>query len=33
MAIHADGEVFTGFTSDIREVTVEVLPKAINVVV
>lgn len=33
MAIHTDGEVFTGFTSDIRELTVEILPKAINVVV
>jgi diacylglycerol kinase family enzyme len=33
MAIHADGEVFTGFTSNIREITVEILPKALNVVV
>jgi YegS/Rv2252/BmrU family lipid kinase len=33
MAIHTDGEVFTRFSSDIRELTVEVLPKAINVII
>jgi YegS/Rv2252/BmrU family lipid kinase len=32
LAIHTDGEVFAGFTSDIRELTVEVLPKAIDVI-
>lgn len=33
MAIHTDGEVFASFTSDIRELTVKVLPKALNVVI
>lgn len=33
MAIHTDGEIFAGFTSDIRELKVSVLPKALNVIV
>lgn len=33
MAIHTDGEIFTGFTSDIREITVEVIPKAVEVII
>jgi len=33
MAIHTDGEIFAGFTSDIRELTVSVLPNALNVIV
>lgn len=32
MAIHTDGEVFAGFTSEIRELSIEILPKAINVI-
>ncbi len=32
MYIHADGEVFTGFGSDLREATVEVVPGALKVV-
>jgi YegS/Rv2252/BmrU family lipid kinase len=30
--IHADGEIFSGFGTDIRQVTFEVLPNALNVV-
>jgi len=30
--IHADGEIFTSFGSDVREVSFEVLPGALSVV-
>jgi diacylglycerol kinase family enzyme len=30
--IHADGEIYTGFGTDIRRPKVEVVPKAIQVV-
>lgn len=33
MAIHTDGEIFTGFTSEIREISIEILPKALEVVI
>jgi YegS/Rv2252/BmrU family lipid kinase len=32
MYIHADGEIYTGFGSNLRRVTIEVLPGALNVV-
>jgi diacylglycerol kinase (ATP) len=32
MYIHADGEIYTGFGSDLRKVTLEVLPKALKLV-
>jgi YegS/Rv2252/BmrU family lipid kinase len=32
MYIHADGEIYSGFGTDIRKVTFEVLPKALRVV-
>jgi diacylglycerol kinase family enzyme len=32
MYIHADGEIYTGFGSNLRQVTMEVLPGALNVV-
>jgi diacylglycerol kinase family enzyme len=30
--IHADGEIYTGFGSDLRSLTLEVLPRALQVV-
>ncbi|NIM96147.1 MAG: YegS/Rv2252/BmrU family lipid kinase [Anaerolineales bacterium] len=32
MAIHTDGEIFTSFTSDVSEVSIEVMPDEINVI-
>lgn len=33
LVIHADGEIYAGFGSDIRSLQVEMLPGALNVVV
>lgn len=33
MAIHTDGEIYAGFHSDIRRLTVEVLPKELTVII
>jgi diacylglycerol kinase family enzyme len=30
--IHADGEVYTAFGSDVRDLTLEILPEALRVV-
>ncbi len=32
MYIHTDGEIFSGFGTDVRQVTFEVLPNALKVV-
>ena len=32
MYIHADGEIFTSFGSDLRQATIEVVPGALKVV-
>jgi diacylglycerol kinase family enzyme len=32
MYIHADGEIFTSFGSNLRKVTLEILPGALKVV-
>ena len=33
LVIHADGEIFAGFGMDVRQVTLEILPSAIEVIV
>jgi len=33
VTIHADGEIFAGFTSTVTEVTIEILPAALRVIV
>jgi YegS/Rv2252/BmrU family lipid kinase len=33
MAIHTDGEIFAGFNSEVRQLTIEVLPKELNVII
>jgi diacylglycerol kinase family enzyme len=33
MTIHIDGEMFAGSTSDVRQLSVEAIPRAIQVIV
>jgi diacylglycerol kinase family enzyme len=33
VTVHADGEVIAGFDSDVRNVTVEVVPSAVEIVI